>query len=154
MYGTVIKSAPSTESMADQSAYRKQVVSGAMVEFEKELGRPKYIIECATSSDQAKTLNEIRNRFTPNWPHCLEYWVRPEIAQSKEPTELDIDIMAATLFVDAGVNNSSAKALVIDAVEKAADLLGKNYEFIRNTVDNALANIVLKQEGALTNAAQ
>ena len=154
MYGTVIKSAPSTESIADQSAYRKQIVSGAMVDFEKELGRTKNVIACATSSDQAATLNEIRSKFTPNWTHCLEYWVRPEIAQAKEPTELDIDIMTATLFVDAGINNSSAKALVIDAVEKASDLLGKNYEFIRNAVDNALANIVLKQEGALTNVAQ
>lgn len=153
MYGTVVRSAPATESMADVSDYRKQAISGIMVDFEKELGRSKYVIACATSSDQAKTLNEIRGKFTPNWTHCLEYWIRPEIAQSKSPTELDVDLMTATLFVDAGVNNSSAKVLVIDAVEKVKDMIGKNYEFIRDAVDNALANIVVKQEGGLTNVA-
>ena len=153
MYGTVVKSTPSTESIADVSAYRKQVVSGAMAEFEKELGRSKYVIACARSSDQNKTLNEIRSKFTPNWRHCLDYWVRPDIAQSDSPSELDVTIMTATLFVDAGVNNSSSKALVIEAVEKTSDLLGKNYDFIRQAVDNALGNIVLKQEGALTNVA-
>ena len=154
MYSVVIKSTPTTESMADMSAYRKQVVSGAMVDFEKELGRTKYVIECVKSDDQAKTLNEIRSKYTPNWSHCLEYWVRPEIAENKSPTELDVDIMAATLFVDAGINNSAAKVMVIDAVEKVKDILGKNYEFIRDAVDNALGNIVLKQEGGLTNVAQ
>ena len=153
MYATIIKSTPSTESVADISAYRKQVVSGAMVDFEKELGRSKYVIACATSSDQNKTLNEIRSKFTPNWRHCLDYWVRPDISQSESPNELDIAIMTATLFVDAGINNSAAKVLVIDAVEKAADALGKNYEFIRQAVDNSLGNIVLKQEGAVTNVA-
>ena len=154
MYSVVIKSAPSTESMADMSAYRKQVVSGAMIDFEKELGRTKYVIECAKSSDQNKTLNEIRSKFTPNWTHCLEHWIRPEISASQSPTELDVDIMVATLFVDAGINNSAAKAMVIDAIEKVRDLLGKNYEFIREETDNALANIVLKQEGGVTNVAQ
>ena len=153
MYGTTIKSTPSTESIADISAYRKQVVSGAMVDFEKELGRTKYVLECAKSADMNKTLNDIRSKFTPNWRHCLEFWVKPENAQSDAPSELDVVIMTATLFVDAGVNNSSAKVLVIEAVEKASDLLGKNYDFIRQSVDNALGNIVLKQEGALTNVA-
>ena len=153
MYSTVIKNAPSTESVADVSAYRKQVVSGYMVDFEKELGRSKYVIACATSSNQSKTLNEIRNKFTPNWRHCLDYWVKPGIADAESPTELDVAIMTATLFVDAGVTNSAAKAMVIDAVEKAADALGKNYEFIRQSVDNSLGNIVLKQEGVLTNVA-
>ena len=153
MYSTVIKSALSTESIADVSAYRKQVVSGYMVDFEKELGRSKYVIACATSSDKSKTLNEIRNKFTPNWRHCIDYWVKPGIAEAQSPTELDVAIMTATLFVDAGVNNSAAKAMVIDAVEKAADALGKNYEFIRQSVDNSLGNIVLKQEGALTDVA-
>jgi hypothetical protein len=44
--------------------------------------------------------------------------------------------------------------MVIDAIEKVRDLLGKNYEFIREETDNALANIVLKQEGGVTNVAQ
>ena len=154
IYSTVIKSAPATESIAEVSHYRKNVVTNVMDDFEKELGRSKYVVACCESADPAKELNNIRNKFTVNWRHCLDYWCRPEVNSTDSPSELDIAIMTATLFVDAGVNNSAAKALVIDAVEQKVDALGKNYQYIRDGVDNALANIVLNQEGGLNNAAQ
>ena len=153
---TIFASTIATEGLEEvqkQSEVRRAMIDQYMGEFEKQLARPNVVKTCVESEHLTDTLNEVRAKYSKMWKHTLEYWCTLE-HQHDCPSDMDFAVMFATLYVDAGANNS-AKAKVIDVFENAADILGDvRYDVFRSKLDNALANLVIDEEGAMINAAK
>ena len=115
-----------------------------MQNFEVELARPDVVENIGDKATTEKLINSVREKNAAKWRHTLTHWLTDKFKDSI-PTELDMAVMVATMFVDAG-SESEARVRVIETFESVAENFGDRYEKIRNMFDDALANLVVYQE--------
>lgn len=135
---------------------RSAAVATVMRKFERQLSEPQ-IVEAYAKRNSIEALyggtikesdfaflRKARAPYLEKWDHTFEYWVKH---QDSLPTELNIAILIATLYVDCAPE-ANPRVYVLEAFEQyVGQFSQERYASLREMIDTALSNLVVINGG-------
>lgn len=129
---------------------KKELVAEVMQTFEKQLSHPRALRQFVDEEFTPKSfIEKLRSFYVSTWNHCFEYYITAD-HQQVIPSDLEMAILVATLYVDAP-DPDHARVHVVEVFENLIDQLGDRYNLFREIIDRILGNIIIV-EGGMNNA--